>query len=219
MEADFWHARWQRGEIGFHKQSTNPLLTRWWPSLGLAADEPVWVPLCGKSLDMLWLREQGHPVIGVELARSALDAFAQEQELDLHWSQQDGFACLAGQGFHLLCGDFFALCPAHLHGVRAVYDRAALIALPVDMRERYVAHLRTVLGRDWRMLLVTLDYPQEQRPGPPFSVPDDEVRLLFTGCRIDVLEDTDVLAEHPVFREQGMTRLRERVYAIQAPTV
>ncbi|HCP03426.1 MAG TPA: thiopurine S-methyltransferase, partial [Pseudomonas sp.] len=76
MDAAFWHERWQRGEIGFHKASTNPLLQRWWPQLGVDAEAPVWVPLCGKSLDLIWLRSQGHPVRGVELARSALESFS-----------------------------------------------------------------------------------------------------------------------------------------------
>ncbi|MGI3130097.1 thiopurine S-methyltransferase [Halopseudomonas pachastrellae] len=216
MDAAFWQQRWQLGEIGFHKAATNPLLQQWWPRLALSGVESVLVPLCGKSLDLLWLRAQGHPVLGVELARSALEAFDAEHELALAWSQEGDFAVARGAGFELLCGDYFALQAEQLAGVAAVYDRAALIALPPAMRERYVAQLRTLLPDGWKMLLVTLDYPQEQRPGPPFSVPDAEVRALYQGCRIDVLDEQDVLADHAVFASQGMQSLVERVYLISA---
>ena len=109
MDAAFWQERWQRGEIGFHKASINPLLQQWWPRLSLSGTESVLVPLCGKSLDLLWLRQAGHPVIGVELARSALEAFDAEHQLALEWTQEGDFAVARGAGFELLCGDYFAL--------------------------------------------------------------------------------------------------------------
>lgn len=216
MDAHFWHERWQRGEIGFHKATVNPLLTRWWPTLQLPPGSAVWVPLCGKSLDLLWLRDQGHRVLGVELSRSALAEFASENQLQLNWRPEGEFELAEGQGFSLYAGDVFALQPAHLAQVAAVYDRAALIALPAELRARYAAHMQDILPAGWQMLLVTLDYPQSERPGPPFSVADDEVRHLFQGCQIKLLHEQDVLAEHAVFRQQGMTRLHERVYHISA---
>lgn len=216
MDAAFWQERWQRGEIGFHKAATNPLLQQWWPRLALGGAESVLVPLCGKSLDLIWLRAQGHQVLGVELARSALEAFGEEHELALQWTQQGSFEVASGSGFSLLCGDYFGLQPEHVAEMAAVYDRAALIALPPAMRERYVAHLRQLLPGGWKMLLVTLDYPQEQRPGPPFSVPDEEVRRLYAGCSIELLDEQDVLADHAVFASQGMQALVERVYLISA---
>ncbi|TVP88828.1 MAG: thiopurine S-methyltransferase [Pseudomonadaceae bacterium] len=216
MEAEFWQERWAKGETGFHKSRPNPLLSRWWSSLGLHTAAPVWVPLCGKSLDMAWLREQGHPVVGIELARSALESFAAEQRLQLGWREQGEFAIGEGEGYCLYCGDFFALTAEDVARVEGVYDRAALIALPETMRGPYVEHMRQVLPAGWRLLLITLDYAQAERPGPPFSVPDVEVRTLFSGCLIELLEEKDVLDDHPVFREQGMTRLQERVYRISA---
>lgn len=215
MDAHFWHERWQRGEIGFHKSRANPLLVRWWPQLHLLPGSEVWVPLCGKSLDLLWLRDHGHAVMGVELSRSALEDFSQENELVLSWRRQEPFDLAVGPGIRLYAGDFFAISRAQVQGIAAVYDRAALIALPPDMRASYVAHMREVLPETWQILLVTLDYPQAERSGPPFSVPDAEVRELFAGCDIALLDDQDVLDDHAVFRQQGMTRLHERVYLIR----
>jgi len=214
MDAAFWQTRWQRGETGFHKAAVNPLLSHWWPKLQVPASAAIWVPLCGKSLDMLWLRQQGHRVQGVELARSAIEAFIHEHQLALDWQQQGEFSAATGDGFELLCGDFFALTPDRLKGISAVYDRAALIALPEAMRAQYVAHTRRLLPAGWRMLLVTLEYPQEQRPGPPFSVSDAEVKHLYAGCHIALLDEQDVLADHAVFAAQGMRELVERVYLI-----
>jgi thiopurine S-methyltransferase len=215
MDAEFWRERWQLGEIGFHKSRANPLLMRWWPALALNPGAKVLVPLCGKSLDMLWLREQGSAVVGAELSRQALDSFIEENELSCKWQDSDGFDVAACTELTLYCGDFFALEAAHLATVSAVYDRAALIALPPPMRQQYVAHLREQLQAGWKMLLITLDYRQSERPGPPFSVPDTEVRTLFSGCSVSVLQEAQVLEEHAVFRDQGMTSLIERVYLIE----
>ncbi|MFZ2288192.1 MAG: thiopurine S-methyltransferase [Halopseudomonas yangmingensis] len=214
MQADFWHERWEKGEIGFHKSSINPLLTRWWPTLAGHAGEAVLVPLCGKTLDMCWLQQQGHPVVGVELSRSALQAFADEQGLCLEWQREGERECLSGAGLRLLCGDFFALQAADVGEIRLCYDRAALIALPPVMRARYAAHLRGLLAPGWKLLLISLDYDQQERAGPPFSVPEKEIRQLFAGCRIELLQDDDVIDQHPRFREQGMTRLHELVWLI-----
>lgn len=222
MDISFWHERWDKGETGFHLSKVNPLLIRWWPALSPQPDEPVWVPLCGKSLDMIWLRQQGHPVSGVELSKQALEAFASEQQLDLHWrvleesqaQAEEGFTVAEGQGFELFCGDYFSTTAAQLKHIRLVYDRAALVALPPAMRQRYVEHMRATLPSGWRMLLLTFDYPQEQRPGPPFSVGDDEVRQLFSGCTIEVLSEQQEIDRHATFRAQGLTSIIERVYLI-----
>ncbi|MCC1497874.1 thiopurine S-methyltransferase [Alcanivorax sp. 1008] len=214
MEISFWHERWEKGEIGFHLSRVNPLLTRWWPSLGAGDGDAVWVPLCGKSLDMIWLHQQGHPVTGVELSRQALQSFGIEQGLDLHWHQDGAMEVAESSGFTLYCGDYFAVTAAQLADIRLVYDRAALVALPAAMRQLYVAHMRSVLAAGWRLMLLTFEYPQEQRPGPPFSVPDSEVQQLFQGCSIELISEQQVIDRHPGFREQGMTSMIERAYRI-----
>lgn len=155
-----------------------------------------------------------HPVTAVELSRQALLDFAVEQNLDLRWRAEQPMEVAEAPGLTLLCGDYFAVTAAQLAHIRLVYDRAALVALPAPMRERYVAHMRERLPAGWGMLLLTFDYPQEQRPGPPFSVSDAEVRRLFQGCTIEVLSEEQVIDRHPGFRQQGLTSMIERAYRI-----
>jgi len=177
MKHDFWHQKWAEGKIGFHQGGINPYLKSYWQRLNLEGEETVFVPLCGKSLDMLWLRDQGHSVTGVELNASACKSFFQENEIQPESEQFDSFRALTADRVQLLCGDFFALTPRHLDNVAAVYDRAALIALPPEMRQRYASQLIDILPFGVKMLLVTLEF--EGADGPPFSVAAAEVNTLF----------------------------------------
>lgn len=179
MKADFWHERWESGRTGFHQDEANRYLIQHWDRLEAETHKKVFVPMCGKSGDMLWLRDQGYEVIGVELSPIAVRDFFDENGLEAEQSKQGAFERWEGDGLAILCGDVFKLTASDLDGVGAVYDRAAIIALPSDMRRDYANHLRTILPQGTKSLLVTIDYPQDQRSGPPFSVPDDEVRDLF----------------------------------------
>ncbi len=215
MEAAFWHRRWQNNDIGFHQPDGHRWLPRHWPALSLPPDAPVLVPLCGKSVDMHWLRRQSHPVVGVELSRAALDSFLDEHRLTASWQSAGDLEVARAPGYTLYCGDVFLLNAEAVSHVQAVYDRAALIALPPPMRERYVAHLRTILPAGWRMLLVTLEYDQSKMDGPPFSVSADEVQRLFHGCAVRQLEVEDVLSGQARFEEAGLEALRERAWLIE----
>ena len=217
MHEDFWQERWARNEIGFHLPEVNPYLPQFWPSLNVPAGAQVLVPLCGKSLDMLWLAEQGYRVLGVELAQAAVEAFFSEQGLVADIDQVGAFRRYRSGAIEVLCGDFFSLTAADLLECRALYDRAALIALPESMRERYAAHLATILPSGCEGLLVVLDYPQEQMSGPPFSVGEVEVQRLLAAPQwsLHVLEARDVLGENWKFLQRGLSRLDERVYRLQ----
>jgi thiopurine S-methyltransferase len=215
MQADFWHQRWANNQIGFHQPEANPYLQRYWPGLGLEPTSKVLVPLCGKSLDLNWLAGQGHHVLGVELSEKAVREFFSEQGLQPLISQQGAFKVYSAGPFALWCGDFFSLSAGDIVGCTAFYDRAALIALPPALRERYVAHLNHVLPIGCKGLLVTLDYDQDKIDGPPFSVPDDEVQgLLASVWAPHVLEACDVLEQSPKFLKSGVERLQERVYRL-----
>jgi thiopurine S-methyltransferase len=211
VEADFWLERWQRGETGFHQSEVNVDLQLHWPGLQLARDQSVFVPLCGRTRDMCWLRALGHPVIGIELSELAVQGFFRELGLTPEQTRQGPLQRWQAGGFTLYCGDFFAIGPELLAACTAVYDRAALIALPAPMRPRYVQHLLAVLPPATTTLLLTMDYPQQQMQGPPFSVDETEVRRLFeTQHSVTLLATRDTLANEPRLRQRGLSACRSR---------
>lgn len=168
----FWNDRWSTQQIGFHLAEPNPLLLRWWPTLNLPFGSSVLVPLCGKSHDLAWLASQGHEVVGVELSAIACAAFFEERGVVPHRERVGAFDVWTGGRIALYQGDIFALADiTPLSRFAAVWDRAALIALPPGVRDRYLQEIR-VPGAH---LVVTMTYDQERRDGPPFSVPDSVV--------------------------------------------
>ncbi len=182
MDPSFWHQRWQENRIGFHQTQINFHLERFWPQLNVPPGELVFVPLCGKSLDMLWLASQGHRVFGVELSPIAVSAFFRENGLTPKIEKSGGFERYVYGEIEILCGDFFDLESLHLRDARGVYDRASLIALPSETRIEYARHLRRILPSRPPILLITLDYPKEARQGPPFAVNEEEVRRLYANA-------------------------------------
>ena len=178
MQSEFWHERWASGRIGFHLNSVNPLLIKGWNGLNAAGEGRVLVPLCGKSLDMLWLREQGHEVLGVELSELACEAFFAEQGVEVQERQEGGYLVRRMDGLDIYCGDFFDLPQSCFETLSWVYDRAALVAFPPEMRKRYAEVLIEKLPAAVSMLLVTLEFDEQQ--GPPFSVSEQEVQGLYS---------------------------------------
>ena len=216
MKKEYWLNRWERQDIGFHQSEINPYLREYWQRLQLSPANTVLVPLCGKSRDMLWLRQQGHAVLGIELSVIAAQAFFTENALESHCSSDDRFMRLTATGMQVLCGDFFNLSMEDTAAVSAVYDRAALVALPPDMRWRYVNHLLRILPPNTQILLITFDYPQHEMAGPPFAVSLDEVAALYrSGAEITLLSQHDVLAQTPRFQERGLSRLEEYVILLK----
>ncbi|SER12930.1 thiopurine S-methyltransferase [Amphritea atlantica] len=183
MHSEFWHERWRSGRIGFHQSQVNPLLKHCWSELQADGAGRVLVPLCGKSIDMLWLREQGHEVTGVELNELACQAFWDEQEVPVTVQQTGDFSLREKDGLRLLCGDFFTLPAAEFKTINWVYDRAALVAFPEPMRKRYAQTLTEQLPAGVGMLLITLEFDDAE--GPPFSVTEEEVQALY-GDRFSI---------------------------------
>ncbi|MBV4539684.1 thiopurine S-methyltransferase [Pseudomonas vlassakiae] len=214
MEPAFWQKRWADNQIGFHQARVNPFLQKYWPHLQLAPGSRVLVPLCGKSLDLAWLAAQGHRVLGVELSRQAVEAFFREHGLEPRVAQQGAFEVWRSGDVELWCGDFFALRAEDVADCVALYDRAALIALPPEMRAHYMRLLSQALPAGAGLLL-TLDYPQALLAGPPFSVADDEVRRGFAGWQVEALDEQEVIGESPKFLEAGVKSLIERVYRVK----
>lgn len=215
MKKDFWLERWEREKIGFHQDEVSPYLCQYWQELNLAHDSVVFVPLCGKSRDMLWLREQGHQVLGVELSAIAVQAFFKENGYTPQHSTRGKFDRCEANGIRILCGDFFDLGRDDLANVSVVYDRAALIALPPEMRERYVRDMVGILPTATQILLITLDYPQPEMQGPPFSVSSGEVEALYREhAEVRLLAQLDVLSKNPRFQQRGLSRLQENIFLL-----
>jgi len=215
MQHDFWIQRWQDGLIGFHQDSINDYLTRHFGRTNAPPGGTVLVTLCGKSLDMVWLHEQGFRVVGVELSPLAVEAFFSENNLQPTITSSGKFQRYQADGITLLCGDFFDLTAEDIGGIAAVYDRASLIALPTEMRPSYADHLTRLLPRGTKVLLVTMEYPQEQMQGPPFAVRESEVLDLYeNNFEVECLESIDALVENPGLRERGLSELTERTFLL-----
>jgi thiopurine S-methyltransferase len=145
MQPEFWHKRWERGEIGWHQGEINAHLRELWPALSLPRGSRILVPLCGKSLDLLWLASQGHRVLGVEISQVAVEAFFSENGLTPSIAAVPAGTSYRVDEIEILCGDFFALEPEQLGEIGAVYDRAALIAFPPEVRAAYSGRLDRLL--------------------------------------------------------------------------
>ncbi len=216
MDPAFWLKRWQSNEIGFHQAEIHDQLQRHWPALGLAKGSAVFVPLCGKSRDMIWLAEQGHRVIGVELSEIAIDQFFAEAGLKPDERREGNFTVKSIGPYALMCGDIFDLTRKALRDVAAVYDRASLIALPPEMRTRYAAKLSEVVPATAPMLVIAIDLNENEMKGPPFPVPETAVRALFGGhFSILVLETRDGLVTSDNLKKRGVTRLEETAYLLR----
>lgn len=181
MEADFWRAKWRDGHLGWHRPSANQMLVTHLPALALAPDARVFVPLCGKTLDIGWLRRQGFRVAGAELVGHAVDELFDGLGLTPAVSEAGALEHRSAAGVDIFVGDLFALTRDALGPVDVVYDRAALVALPPEMRPAYARHLAEITAGA-PQLLVTFDYDRAVMDGPPFSVQEREVRELYAGA-------------------------------------
>lgn len=213
MDPEFWRARWAEGRIGWHRDSPNPQLVEHGRVLDGA--QRVLVPLCGKSRDLAWIaaRPDAPAVVGVELVEEAARVFFEENDLPSRRVEDEGVR-YRGDAVEIVVGDFFAVGADALGRFDACFDRAALVAMPSDQRPRYVAHLRSLLQPGARVLLVTFvhDAPPDS---PPFSVPEDEVRALYEGCRVRLLAQ-GVFASSSL-AERGVREAQELVFEITIP--
>ena len=216
MDTQFWLERWETSQTGFHQHEVNSHLLRYWPKLGLEPGSRILVPLCGKSIDMLWLEAQGYRIIGIELSRIAAESFFTENGLTPEIHKEKHCTRYVHENTELVCGDFFNLTPEDIGQVDAFYDRAALIALTPAQRSGYADHLAQLLDRDTQGLLITLDYNQLEMSGPPFAVSHEEVSRLFEpGCAVKHLFHFDALEDNVRFKERGVTELAEHAYHLK----
>ncbi|MEZ5081033.1 MAG: thiopurine S-methyltransferase [Thermoleophilia bacterium] len=184
MEHGFWHERWQRGQIAFHEGTTNQRLSACFHELACAPGSRVFVPLCGKTRDIAWLLGHGYHVVGAELSPLAVEELFRELDVEPAVSDDGRVLHHSDPDLRVHVGDIFDLTPDTLGPVDAVYDRAAFVALPADLRARYVDHLVRLTGAA-PQLLVTMDYDQALMSGPPFSIDEAEVRARYSD-RYDI---------------------------------
>jgi len=219
MELKFWHERWENGQIGFHQSDYNPYLLKHWDDLHVAPGCKVFVPLAGKSNDMFWLSQQGYKVVGVELSSIAVKAFFEDNQLSYDIRSDNDFDIYYTENIEIYCGDFFKLTHMLMLGTDAVFDRASLIALPPPLRQKYTDKMHEILPADCQILLISMQYLQEQMDGPPFSVHEEEVFELYEqGFNVSRLECIDVLGQNERFIEKGLTGLHECIYKIKKRT-
>lgn len=210
MNREYWTNRWNDNQTGFHLKGVNPLLAQFWPK----ARGRVLVPLCGKSEDLAWLAERKLEVVGVELSLIAAKAFATEQGIVFQETHEPPFTVLRGKWITYYVGDFFDFTPAIGGPIDLYYDRAALIALPPEMRPAYVRHVQSLVAKGGQGLLIGLEYDPSQMHGPPFTVPEAEVRRLFEPWRCEKLLEYDCLEQESKFKDRGLTWMKESVYRL-----
>jgi thiopurine S-methyltransferase len=216
MKKEFWLDKWENNQTGFHKDITHPLLIKYINELGLDKGDTVFVPLCGKSIDMIWLSDQGFTVIGVELSHIAVEQFFTENNLVYNQANDGVFNIYTYENITIYQGDYFKLNSLYLKHVKAVYDRASLIALPDGLIDKYTKHMHAVLPLKTPLLLITLELQRATKSlGPPFSVPDDKVKKLYQEfSTIKLLRTEDIIAREGGFQKQGCEYVYERVYLI-----
>ena len=221
MEREFWVERWELGQILFHQGEVNPGLRELWPTLEVQPAARVLVPLCGKSLDLLWLAQQGHPVLGVELSTIACEAFFEENNLEYTVTSESRAqvysspATAEHAAIEIHCGDFFELSTPDLQSCGALYDRGSLVALPPEMRRRYATKICSEAPPHFVQLILCVDYDQSEMSGPPHSVQREEIDDLY-GAHFEIEEarrQTVDLA--PRFRDKGVTAMQDVAYRLR----
>ncbi len=192
MDASFWKDRWERGEIGFHEKQANQFLVKYFKELSLAKGSRVFVPLCGKTLDIAWLLSHGYRVVGVELSEIAVKQLFEGLGVEPKISDVGSIQRYRAQNIDIFLGDLFQVTREMLGPVDAIYDRAALVALPKEMRDRYTEHL-VQISDNAPQLVIAYEYDQSVVSGPPFSVSNDEVRRHYTDSyNLTLLASSDV---------------------------
>jgi thiopurine S-methyltransferase len=202
----FWEERWAENKIGFHEGEPNSFLVKHHDVL--AGAPRVLVPLCGKAEDLSWLAARGHAVVGVELVEDAVKAFFAEHALHPVVTQRGPLVEYEAGGITIYAGDIFATTTETLGQFDAIYDRAALVALPPDLRPRYAEQVRSLCLAGGRILQICFEYPEGHRQGPPFSVSEYELRHLYPGARITLLET------RPDYRDPTDDKLSDRCYSL-----
>lgn len=214
-QAIYWNQKWQTNDIAFNQEEPNELLKQFLPTLNLKPGDKIFVPLCGKSIDMFWLLQQDYVVTGIELSSQACEAFFQEYQIPYLRKQLDAFTLFYNEKISLFAGDFFDLDASVLGTMNAVFDRAALIALPDNLRKQYAAKMISLLNKNTIILLISSTYNQQEMSGPPFSVGEKEINQLYSEYfHIKKLLDREAASIPPHLQAKGLTAASEQLYLL-----
>jgi thiopurine S-methyltransferase len=226
MDSKFWHECWKNKNLGFNQKSFNIFLKNFFQELSLDSNASILVPLCGKSIDLLWLLKQGYQVTGVELSPLAIKEFFEEHKIPftkgsigpyISWQAVDkNLLLLEGNFFDLFSLSKKEFKESHLQTLSAIYDRASLVALPKPMRIDYYHTLKKLLNPSTSLFLITVEYDQSKVDGPPFSVPEQEIReFLGENFAIKIRHTETQKSLSPRFLGQGVTSLKSKIYQLK----
>ncbi len=219
METDsvqaWWQERWHKNEIGFHLPNVHSWLKTQWlhlTQLGkIKSDACVFVPLCGKTLDIGYFLSLGHSVVACELSEKAVQQLFSQLQLTPKISTWGQGQCYQAEKLCVYVGDFFTLTTQELAQVDYIYDRAAIIALPESTRLQYSQALMKICPQA-SMLVITLDYQQANMSGPPFAVSEQELQRYYQlAYNIDVLKQKEIIDKEPRFKQRGLASLIETI--------
>ncbi|MDX1673111.1 MAG: thiopurine S-methyltransferase [Balneolaceae bacterium] len=217
METSFWEKRWQEGRTGWHLDRVYPPLKKFWPLFGLNSTCRVFVPLCGKSLDLLWLHDRGCHVVGNEVAKKAVEQFFRESGRQAATETVSSFTLYRSDEIEIWQGDFFDLHPELFDPFDLIHDRAGLIALPRNRREEYAKKLIEISDQQTSIFLNAFEYDQQEMEGPPYAVFTEEIEALFNGrYDITLLQKESILEDMSSLQRRGITSfLIEKVYLLK----
>lgn len=201
MEHEFWYQAWKERKIGFHRKDYHPQLIEGIQKLKLQENSTILVPLCGKSLDLIYLKELGHHVTGVELSTQAIEEFNEENKQNPHASK-----------IKLISGDFFSYKPESTF--QLIYDRAALVALPKKMRANYAKKNQDLLSKGGKIILISFEYDQDKISGPPHSVETDEIEKIYDQCSLEIFHKKTDTPNSPRFIESKIDRIIQKSYIL-----
>lgn len=210
MDTNFWHQKWEKNEIAFHESEANPLLVKYFKALSLVKGRRVFLPLCGKTLDIPWLLSNGYRVAGVELSKIAIEQLFTELGVEPKIAGVGEVDHYSAKNIDIFAGDIFDLSGKMLGPVDAIYDRAALVALPEALRNRYTAHL-TAITHKAPQLLLCYEYDQGLMEGPPFSISTEEVNRHY-GNSYDL---TLMASAHVPGGLKGQGAVKENVWRLK----
>lgn len=214
MEHSYWSGRWRKNKIGFHSGEADDALVQHWEKLGTEQTR-VFVPLCGKSLDMVWLAQRGCRVTGVEFVERACREFFAEQNLNPEIETINGAKKYSSGPYEIWCADLMKLPGTVIRECGAVYDRASLVALPTGLREPYVEKIAENLRHGIKYLLVSFEYDQLAMAGPPFSIPQNEIHELYSRWfDVQLVEKTEIIQDLKKFRDRGLESLQKMMYVL-----